>query len=307
MWKIAVLSLGLLLPSTQAWALVTIPWVTVGGAGNLCDTQITGCFGAVVTPYRISEHEVTNAQYAEFLNAVAATDTFLLYNASMGAAPGGIMQMGAAGSFTYAPIAGREQMPVNFVSFYDALRFANWLHNGQPTGMQDATTTEGGAYTITPAGIAANSIMRNAEATVFLPSEDEWYKAAYYDPSTDTYFEYPAGTDTPTVGAAITATANRANCNNVVGDLTPVGSYSGTPGSPSPNGTFDQGGNVFEWNEAILLFGMNRGVRGGSVGSSPFNLAASIQDSVNPTGEGFGVGFRVASLPEPATGRRGCN
>ncbi len=51
-------------------------------------------------------------------------------------------------------------MPVNFVDFYDSLRFANWLHNGQPTGAQNNTTTEGGSYTITAAGIATNSIAR---------------------------------------------------------------------------------------------------------------------------------------------------
>ncbi len=61
-----------------------------------------------------------------------------------------------------------------FVDFYDSLRFANWLHNGQPTGAQDNSTTEDGAYTITAEGIAANSITRNARATIFLTSEDEW-------------------------------------------------------------------------------------------------------------------------------------
>ncbi|MCP4007668.1 MAG: formylglycine-generating enzyme family protein [bacterium] len=185
----AFLLLAVLLPGASAWAQVTIDWVTVGGAGNSADT--TG-LGAVATEYRISQHEVTNAQYAAFLNAVAATDTNGLYSASMGAAPGGITQVGAVGSFTYAPIAGRENMPVNYVSFYDALRFANWLHNGQPTGAQDATTTEDGAYTIITEVYPGTVLTRNPGATVFLPSEDEWYKAAYYDPSTDTYFDYPA-------------------------------------------------------------------------------------------------------------------
>ena len=57
-----------------------------------------------------------------------------------------------------------DDTPVNLVSLYDAMRFVNWLENGQPDGPQDATTTEDGAYTITPAGIAANSIVRNPGA-----------------------------------------------------------------------------------------------------------------------------------------------
>ncbi len=129
----------------------SIDWVTVGGAGNAADT--TG-HGAVATPYRTSKTEVTNAQYAEFLNAVAATDTHGLYNASMGSGFSGITRGGSSGSCTYRAIAGRADMPVTYVSFRDSLRFANWLHNGQPTGAQGNATTEDGAYTISPIGIA---------------------------------------------------------------------------------------------------------------------------------------------------------
>ena len=102
-----------------------------------------------VGPFLISKTEVTNSQHTEFLNAVAATDTNALYNTGMASGRGGITRSGSPGSFTYSAIAGREDMPVNWVTFYDALRFANWLHNGQPTGGQDNTTTENGAYTIT--------------------------------------------------------------------------------------------------------------------------------------------------------------
>ena len=70
---------------------VTIDWVTVGGPGNACDSQTQGCFGSVANTYRISKYETTNAQYAEFLNSVAATDTHGLYQTDMGsAARGGI-------------------------------------------------------------------------------------------------------------------------------------------------------------------------------------------------------------------------
>ena len=137
-------------------------------------------YGSVADVFRVRYEVTTNAQYAEFLNAVAATDTYGLYNTSMGSGYGGITRSGSSGSYTYSAIADWENMPVNYVSFWDALRFANWLHNGQPTGAQDDSTTEDGAYTLTP-GHREQSRQRNAGARVFLPSEDEWYKAAYYD------------------------------------------------------------------------------------------------------------------------------
>jgi hypothetical protein len=106
-------SLFLALP---AQAVVKIDWVTVGDPGNVCEVQSDGCYGAVAYTYRIGKYEVTNAQYAEFLNAEAATDTNMLYNIFMGSGVGGITRSGTAGSFSYSAIAGREDMPVIRVS-----------------------------------------------------------------------------------------------------------------------------------------------------------------------------------------------
>ncbi|MDP6981347.1 MAG: SUMF1/EgtB/PvdO family nonheme iron enzyme [Myxococcota bacterium] len=289
---VGALFLFLLAESASA---VTIDWVTVGGAGNACDTQSQGCFGAVAQSYRISRTEVTNAQYAEFLNAKAVSNNAnALYSTRMGSGfAGGITRSGSPGSYTYSAIAGRENKPVNYVSFYDSLRFSNWLNNGQGSG-----DTETGAYTITYLGIQNNSITRNPGANIFLPSEDEWYKAAYYDAVTTSYFDYPAGSNTQTTCAVPGATANTANCDWVVGDVTDVASYTG---SASPNGTFDQGGNVWEWNEAIIS-GSERGLRGESWLSNPISLAASYRDDRFPSVEGSSMGFRVASIPEPGTG-----
>jgi formylglycine-generating enzyme required for sulfatase activity len=298
--KLSILLACAFLLSAPASA-VTIDWVSVGGAGNACETQTQGCFGAVAYDYQISKYEVTNAQYAEFLNAVADTDTNALYNASMDSSiSGGITRSGSSGSFSYTLKTGFADKPVNFVSFWDSLRFANWLENGQPTGAQGNATTEDGAYTITAGGIAANSITRNAGATIFLTSEDEWYKVAYYDAVSTSYFDYPAGSNTQTTCTTPTAAANSANCGNVVGNVTDVGSYTG---SSSPNGTFDQGGNVFEWNEAIIS-GSSRGLRGGSFLGFPVSVASSSRTDLGPASEAAGVGFRVASLPEPAGGLR---
>ncbi|MBW2692149.1 MAG: SUMF1/EgtB/PvdO family nonheme iron enzyme [Deltaproteobacteria bacterium] len=291
LWLVLPTSLFLLL-APVASAVVTIDWVTVGGAGNACDVQAVGCFGAVATTYRISKTEVTNGQYVEFLNAKAASDPNGLYSTSMGPGGsgfGGITRSGSPGSYTYAWIAGRRNWPVNYVSFYDSLRFANWLNNGQGSG-----DTETGTYTITATGITNNSITRNTGANVFLTSEDEWYKAAYYDVVTASYFDYPAGSDVPPGCTAPGAVANTANCLNVVGNVIGVGRYTG---SASPNGTFDQGGNAWEWNEAVELT-VERVQRGGSFLTSTDNLAAFLRGGGDPSIGNLSIGFRVAS-PAP--------
>jgi sulfatase modifying factor 1 len=286
-----LLAVAALLLAVPARAEVTLDWVTVGNPGNACDTQPQGCFGRVAKEYRIAKHEITNAQYTEFLNAVAATDTNALYRTSMAFGRGGIQRSGSSGSYVYNAIEERENMPVNYVSFWDAARFANWLHNGQPTGAQNAATTENGAYTLTPAGIANNTITRNARAAFFVPREHEWYKAAYYHAASTSYFDYPTGSDTQTVCAEPGATPNTANCNFVNGDLVDVGSYAG---AASPAGTFDQGGNVAEWNETIID-GEDRGRRGAAYNNTANILAASLRGSSLPTSEGTSVGFRLAS------------
>jgi len=108
-----LLSLCLVLfTASAASAVVTIDWVTVGDPGNTCDTQSQGCFGAVPNEYRIGKYAVTNAQYAEFLNAVADRDVNALYNTSMASVPflGGITRSGFSGSYSYSTIADREDL-----------------------------------------------------------------------------------------------------------------------------------------------------------------------------------------------------
>src|SRR5262245_41348732 len=232
-------------------------WVEVGDPGNACDPQPQGCFGAVAYPYQISRYEVTNAQFVEFLNAIADDDPNGIWNAGME-----IARSGSPGSYSYAVlVGGREQLPVTAVSWYDTLRFANWMHNLQPVGAQGASTTEDGAYTFSgPTTVGP----RNPGAIFALATEDEWYKAAHYDGGTAVYFDWPTGTDATPTCSMPSGLGNRANCETAVGFTTDVASY---PNSPSPYGTFDQGGNAFEWNETPI--GPDRGVRGGSYNPSP--------------------------------------
>ncbi|MCX5740551.1 MAG: SUMF1/EgtB/PvdO family nonheme iron enzyme [Proteobacteria bacterium] len=295
--------------AAQPAGALDIQWVEVSDPGNAADAavnclNVTADCGSVPYAYDISQYEITNEQYVAFLNAVATTtDTYGLYSSDMDVALlGGITQSGSPGSYTYAAKSGRENEPVVFVSWYDALRFANWLHNGQPTGVQGPATTEDGAYTFSG---ATTSSARNAGALSFLPTENEWYKAAYYAPSPPGYYAYPAGAEAATTCAAPGATPNTANCESAVSALTEVGSYTG---SPSPYGTFDQGGNVYEWNEAAT--GANdsaRGIRGGDwLGFADDTAAASRGGNQFPTSEYDWVGFRVARpAPEPGPGLLG--
>src|SRR5215475_7109613 len=115
------LLLSLLIASSAS--AVTMAWTPIGNPGNACDPQSQGCFGAADYSYSIGTYEVTNSQYAEFLNAKAATDPLGLYSTTMAANfgdfHGGITRSGDSGSYTYTPIAGRENMPVIYVSYYD--------------------------------------------------------------------------------------------------------------------------------------------------------------------------------------------
>ena len=305
--------LGIVLCALVAYSAsaVTMAWTPIGSPGNPCDPQGAplppqqrGCFGAVGYGYAIGTHEVTNSQYAEFLNAVASTDPNGLYNPDMGefdpSLPGfgGITRSGSSGSFEYSVIPGRGDMPVTNVMFENAARFANWLHNGQPIGAQGPATTEDGAYAITSPYVIGD---RKPGASVFLPTENEWYKAAYYAPASTSHFDYPAGSNAQMSCAQPTGAGNSANCGYSSADLTDVGSF---PSSQSPFGTFDQGGNVWEWTETKVTHPgiyFTRRLRGGSFYYGAIETAASSGGSFGYAG-GDDVGFRVAMIPEPGSG-----
>jgi len=301
---------------TAAAHAITINTVPVGNVGNAKDPATGGLYGGVSYAYNIGTTEVTNEQYTAFLTEKAKSDPLSLYNMLMGGdLRGGIARNGVSGSFTYSIRADMGNKPVNYVSWYDAIRFSNWLHNGQGAG-----DTETGAYTIlggtaTPSN--GPSIARNSGATWFLPSENEWYKAAYYQPAAqggdnDNYWTYPTRNNgQPTVASAIDLSGptrgdignpgtNVANYNSAAqwngqnGNVTSVGSASLS--SKSFYGTSDQGGNVYEWNET-LISGPFRGLRGGSWGTAFNTLQASARDSDNPSNESAGYGFRVATVP----------
>ncbi len=225
-----------------------------------------------------------------------------------------IQRSGDPGSYTYTVAPDRANRPVNYVSWGDAARFCNWLHNGQPaTGVQDLTTTEDGAYLLNGAIINADlmAITRESDATWFIPTENQWYKAAYdkNDGVTANYWDYPTQADDPNVPSNDLITPDPGNNANFHQDGYTIGSpyYTTEVGefenSESPYDTFDQGGNVWEWNEAVVT-GSSRGVRGGNwVNDSSYLHASSRYYYLDryPTFEYNNLGFRVASVPEPGS------
>jgi len=312
-----VYSIFLVAPSIVTAEPIIIDTVVVGNVGN-ADDPLTGR-GGVSYEYRIGTTEVTNAQYAAFLNEKAKSDPLALYNTSMGSdARGGITRSGVSGSFSYATKTDMANKPVNLVTWYDVIRFTNWLNNGQGAG-----DTENGAYTLlggtaTPSN--GNLIVRNPGATWFLPSDDEWYKAAYHQPlaqggDSDDYWLYSTASNSApmvatadSVGNISNPGANVANYNFGAdwnaqnGNLTTVGSAG--PLSYSFYATADQAGNVSEWTET-LIGGSQRITRGGAFNVSSSQLPSSSLVGNNPTtGTFLTIGFRVATVeavPEPST------
>jgi len=172
----------------------------IGNVRNAADL-VTG-YGRVIESYQISKYEITIGDYVSFLNSVVKSDPHILYNASMAstATVAGIACTSIDGSYSYEPITPAlvtpsgandpANRPVTFISWYDVARFANWMANGQTIGDQTASTTENGGYDMTnpsspladpdqPPFRNATNPNTNATPSFFLPTEDQWYKAAY--------------------------------------------------------------------------------------------------------------------------------
>ncbi|MHC4696422.1 MAG: formylglycine-generating enzyme family protein [Planctomycetota bacterium] len=306
--------------STQADVAVDV--VTVGNPGNTGELSGSGAggigpnrvCGAVAYVYDIGKFEVTAGQYTELLNAVAATDAYGLYDTRLWDNPNGckIQRSGSAGSYTYSVEPDRADRPVNYISWGNAARFANWLHNGESTGAQGPSTTEDGSYDLSGATSNADllTVVREPDATWVVPSEDEWHKAAYHvnDGITGNYWLFPTSTDAyPSNDLLSPDPGNNANFEQggyTIGSpyyRTEVGEFEN---SVSPYGTLDQGGNVWEWTEAIVHTSY-RGFRGGSFFHIRPFLQANVRDGgYLPSYKDYTYGFRVARVyvqgPVPA-------
>ena len=380
-------------------------FVSVGNSGN--DPDGSGGYGSVSYNYDISKYETTYGQYVDFLNAVAKSDPNGLFHLGMedDLLVNGITRTGNDGSYSYsvAPSTtinpeGSLYKPVNYVNYLDAIRFANWMHNGSSN---DPKSTESGAYLITTAalvgavrqnniitykatgdlsisvgdqaqasgltgsgfdirstirsvtikdgftyftvqnnqsnGIATGSgtvtvipATHDPGAKYWIPTENEWYKAAYYNPTlnsnTGGYYDWATQSDTAP-GNAVGTGSNLANTRTDTGFtkssgpllllqtpdplkgpnmLTPVGTFSG---SASYYETFDQDGNVTEWNESIYDPTAAFGDYNGSINGTRSKRGASFynndpgsshrDDGLMPNDGGYGAGFRLARNLNP--------
>lgn len=294
--------------SSTGSANIGYQFVTVGNPGNANDPATGNQYGAVNYSYDIGKYDVTLTQYCAFLNAVAVTDSYGLYDPNMAsdAHVAGISRTGPNGAYSYSVI-GDGQRPVTYVTWFDAARFANWVNNGQPTGLGEVNgSTEDGAYILH--GATSGVVNKQPNAQVWIPTESEWYKAAYYDPTLNGGaggYWADAARSNSVPGNTIGSQPNQANYFNGTYStggagnnyLTDVGAFSM---SMSPYGTYDQMGDVYQWNDAVI--GLTRGYRGGAWNdfASSYLLSSNALYADPGTTSGPNIGFRLAGIPEPA-------
>ena len=259
----------------------TMEFVTIGNPNNVADT--TGNpnpVGAVSYTYNIGKYEVSRDMITKANTA-----------GSLGITLQDMTSLGGNG----------VNRPATGVSWYEAATYVNWLNTS--TGGTAAYKFVGGTFQLwssTDAGYNANNMFRNSLAKYVIASRDEWYKAAYGNPN-GTWNNYPTGGDrAPTAAASGTVGVAVYNGQRGPADITNAGGLS-------PYGTMGQGGNVWEWNESAFdgsnnTAGENRELRGGSWGSAGVGLSASNRNNLNPANSNSdnGLGFRVASVPEPS-------
>lgn len=297
-------------------AQVIYDMVVIGNPGNSNDK--TG-FGGVAYTYKIGKFEVTIGEYAEFLNAVASeSDPYGLWNSTM-VIPNiqGISRSGSSGNYSYSVMntssesgISSNNMPVTGVSWFSAARFANWMANGQPNGNESAGTTENGAYTLngkkTGTTVIRNTINPNTNAapTYYIPTENEWYKAAFYN-GRDYYVFATQHNTTPS-----NIIGDSSNAANFLSDattgysvpqsmlysssqtyLTNVGTFIN---SISYYGTFDQNGSVWEWTDMDGSISYYRSIKGGAWTSTPPYLQSSYRLVTVPSTISVNSGFRLA-------------
>ena len=256
-----------------------IDFVTIGNPGNADDTSGSpNPVGKVDSTYRIGQFEISE----DMIDKANAQSSLNITHDNRGA-----------------------NKPATSISWFEAAQFVNWLNTN--SGSTEAYKFNGSTFELWQPGDAGynpDNLFRNSQAEYFLPSVDEWYKAAYYDPAGGLYYDYPTGSNTaPTAiasGTAVDTAVHSQSFTNDPADITQAGGLS-------PYGTMGQGGNVWEWEETEFDLVNNnsspssgRGYRGGPWVNSSNSLLSSVRPFTNPTNESSSRGFRVASIPEPS-------
>ncbi|MEN7972427.1 MAG: SUMF1/EgtB/PvdO family nonheme iron enzyme, partial [Verrucomicrobiota bacterium] len=223
-------------------------------------------YGAVGYAYRMGKYEVTASQWA----TVIAADS----------------RVGNAGSW-----AGDQ--PTASANWYEAAKFCNWLTTG------DAYT---GVYQFDGSGVfqGIDRSYTNGNGIAYvLPSENEWYKAAYYKSVNDgSYSLYANGSDATPPDVY---TADQTGWNYDGSSTTNMGVWAVGGSVEEQNGTYDMMGNVWEWTEEAEANG-NGNFWGGSHRSGVSALQSGAPAGTDPPElQHSAIGFRVAAIPEPGT------
>ena len=261
-----------------------IPFVTVGSPGNAPDT--TGApnpAGSVGYTYRIGKFEVPEEAVRK-ANAQSELDGDPLNITLDDRGP---------------------QKPATGLSWFEAARFVNWLNEDAGFGPAYKFDDQGAfqLWEPTDPGYNPNNLFRNRNARYVLPSVDEWYKAAFYDPLIDAYWDYPTGSDDPPIPVASGTDPGTAVWNQTTGPADIA-----LAGGASPYGTVGQGGNVTEWQESPTsgavqappvvtvrsIRGDNWGLAVNADGLSSIAVTDRLADFPSSS-----VGFRILAVPEP--------
>ena len=256
----------------------TIDFVTVGNTGNAADT--TG-FGAVPYEYRMGTYEISQ-------DAIDKATASGMANVVAGAWTG--------------------NQPAADIDWYEAAAFVNFLNTSSGKTVAYDLTFSNGSWSMAlwsseqawTAG--GTNLYRNKDAFYFLPSENEWYKAAYYNAAGTNYFLYPTASNT-----APTAVASGTNADTAVYQFVSFSpAVVNAAGGLSSYGTMGQGGNIWEMNETAFDGTNNspsesRALRGGSYPNDATRLVSSYHQATEPLDSAASIGFRVASVPEPST------
>jgi formylglycine-generating enzyme required for sulfatase activity len=313
-------------------------WRTIGAAGNAPYTGFsdpstpTAGRGGVGYEYRMGRTEVTTAQWVEFFNAALARPDRLAFAdlnwwttpVTWGGRPDPSYQGPGTRFMVRTDIPNAGLIPSGSISWRMAAVLCNWMHNDKRT---DAAAFMSGAYDVSTFNPEDGGFMftdqrtRSEGARYWIPSMDEYLKAAFFDPDggpggTGRWWSQPNGTDTPLVygpppafGGDGTGQANAGfRFANQTHFYIPLLSY---PGVESPWGLMDLAGGTSEWTEEVFVAGDLRESRvldGSRRGSNMPNPGQPGLDpllyygSDNPWSNGPDFGFRLASaVPGPGS------
>ncbi len=277
--------------------------------------------GRVNYEYSIGKFEVTTAQWVEFFNAAfdrpgGNQSPHLVPPDFWGASSATAQNPGGR---RWQVLPGREMLPVGNIDWRMAAMYCNWLHNGKSS---DLAAFESGAYDVSTFGYFGNiftdQVTRSPGARYWIPSWDEWLKAAHYDPNKNGpgqggWWKYSITSDTapisgppPSLAPGSLGQANAGGWafpNLSPGDV-PLGAYANVT---SPWGLYDTAGGTSEWTEKVIQFTPqqqnDRLFEGSYWYSGPVVVdRIDVFGGTFPTRSIFSAGFRIASsIPSPST------